>query len=323
MWAYRNRSGNRSVASVSSRKVPYVRSSSAEHCVLLAPRAMPAAYARRSPGSSAAAAIATARPCSSQRALAHRSSPRRYRTRPRKPRSDPRRGHVRPRRRTARASCAPRPERDRPTAREQPRCHLPQPRPPLAGPTSSPSATTPPIVRGASDLPPGEHAARPPGRAARDRGPAADQPRRRRQRPAHPPQRRHRCARRSPTSCSQRSTRPPPAACTAATSRSTPPVTNAGADTAEEWLPLRLRRGGARPARTLSPTADPPSLIDHAQEAGRYTAIAIGLAGPRRGQSPGGDLRLPRAPPHRVRVRRRGRQDNRLIRRATPLGRTG
>jgi hypothetical protein len=62
MWAYRNTSGNRSVASVSNRKVPYIRSSSAEHCVLLAPRAMPAAYARRSPGSSAAAAIATARP---------------------------------------------------------------------------------------------------------------------------------------------------------------------------------------------------------------------------------------------------------------------
>jgi hypothetical protein len=29
--------------------------------------------------------------------------------------------------------------------------------------------------------------------------------------------------------------------------------------------------------RALSPAADPPSLIHHAQEAGRYTAIAIGL----------------------------------------------
>ena len=67
--------------------------------------------------------------CSSQRALAHRSSPRRYRTRSRKPRSGPR---ARP------APPAHRPRVLRPdarptsTPREQPRCHLPRPRPPMA-----------------------------------------------------------------------------------------------------------------------------------------------------------------------------------------------
>ena len=51
---------------------------------------------------------------------------------------------------------------------------------------------------------------------------------------------------------------------------------DAGADTAEEWLPY-IYDEAAHHLRALSPTADPPSLIHHAQEAGRYTAIAIGL----------------------------------------------
>ena len=46
--AYRNRSGRRSVASVSSRNVPYARSSSAAHRVLRAPCETAAAYASRS-----------------------------------------------------------------------------------------------------------------------------------------------------------------------------------------------------------------------------------------------------------------------------------
>ena len=50
----------------------------------------------------------------------------------------------------------------------------------------------------------------------------------------------------------------------------------AGANTAEEWLPY-ICDEAAHHLRALSPTADPPSLIHHAQEAGRYTAIAIGL----------------------------------------------
>ena len=50
----------------------------------------------------------------------------------------------------------------------------------------------------------------------------------------------------------------------------------AGADTAEEWLPY-ICDEAAQHLRALSPTADPPSVIEHAQEAGRYTAIAIGL----------------------------------------------
>ena len=48
------------------------------------------------------------------------------------------------------------------------------------------------------------------------------------------------------------------------------------ADTAEEWLPY-IHDEAAHHLLALSPTADPPSLIHHAQEAGRYTAIAIGL----------------------------------------------
>jgi hypothetical protein len=48
------------------------------------------------------------------------------------------------------------------------------------------------------------------------------------------------------------------------------------ADTAEEWLPY-IYEEAAHHLQALSPTADPPSLIHHPQEAGRYTAIAIGL----------------------------------------------
>ena len=50
---------------------------------------------------------------------------------------------------------------------------------------------------------------------------------------------------------------------------------DAGAGTAEEWLPY-VSEEAAHHLRALSPTADPPSLIHHAQAAGRYTAIAIG-----------------------------------------------
>ena len=50
----------------------------------------------------------------------------------------------------------------------------------------------------------------------------------------------------------------------------------AGADTADEWLPY-ICEEAAHHLCALSPTADPPSLIHHAQEPGRYTAIAIGL----------------------------------------------
>ena len=50
----------------------------------------------------------------------------------------------------------------------------------------------------------------------------------------------------------------------------------AGAGTVEEWLPY-ICEEAAHHLHALSATADPPSLIHHAQEAGRYTAIAIGL----------------------------------------------
>src|SRR5207248_7138451 len=49
-----------------------------------------------------------------------------------------------------------------------------------------------------------------------------------------------------------------------------------GAHAAEEWLPY-IYEEAAHHLRAVSPTADPPSLIHHAQEAGRYSAIAIGL----------------------------------------------
>lgn len=48
------------------------------------------------------------------------------------------------------------------------------------------------------------------------------------------------------------------------------------AHTVEEWLPY-IYEEAAHHLRAISPTADPPSLIHHAQEAGRYTGIAIGL----------------------------------------------
>lgn len=53
-------------------------------------------------------------------------------------------------------------------------------------------------------------------------------------------------------------------------------VGHTGAHTVEEWLPY-IYEEAAHQLRAVSPTADPPSLIHHAQEAGRYTAIAIGL----------------------------------------------
>jgi hypothetical protein len=49
----------------------------------------------------------------------------------------------------------------------------------------------------------------------------------------------------------------------------------AGAHTAEEWLAY-IYEEAAHHLLAVSPTADPPFLIQHAQEAGRYTAIAIG-----------------------------------------------
>ncbi len=51
---------------------------------------------------------------------------------------------------------------------------------------------------------------------------------------------------------------------------------DADADTAEEWLGF-ICEEAAHHLRALSPAADPPSVIHHAQEAGRYTAIAIGV----------------------------------------------
>ena len=49
-----------------------------------------------------------------------------------------------------------------------------------------------------------------------------------------------------------------------------------GVDTAEEWMPY-IYDEAAHALHSFSPRADPPSLIQHAQEAGRYTAIALGL----------------------------------------------
>jgi hypothetical protein len=53
-------------------------------------------------------------------------------------------------------------------------------------------------------------------------------------------------------------------------------VDDASADPAEEWVPY-IWDEAAHHLSKLSMTADPPSLVQHAQEAGRYTAIAIGL----------------------------------------------
>ena len=50
---------------------------------------------------------------------------------------------------------------------------------------------------------------------------------------------------------------------------------NGETKTAEEWLPY-IYDEAAHALHAFSPTADPPSLIQHAQEAGRCTAIAIG-----------------------------------------------
>jgi hypothetical protein len=47
-------------------------------------------------------------------------------------------------------------------------------------------------------------------------------------------------------------------------------------DGAKQWLPY-IYDEAAHHLHALSQTARPPSLIHHAQQAGRYTAIAIGL----------------------------------------------
>ncbi len=44
---------------------------------------------------------------------------------------------------------------------------------------------------------------------------------------------------------------------------------------ADEWLPLACEQA-ADWLEHASPSADPPSLIEHAQQAGRYAALAIG-----------------------------------------------
>jgi hypothetical protein len=44
---------------------------------------------------------------------------------------------------------------------------------------------------------------------------------------------------------------------------------------AEDWLPL-VYGEATQALLDASPTADPPSLIEHAQEAGRWAALAIG-----------------------------------------------
>jgi hypothetical protein len=50
---------------------------------------------------------------------------------------------------------------------------------------------------------------------------------------------------------------------------------DADAGTAEEWLHY-IYDEAAHHLHALSPTVDPPSVVQHAQEAGRYTAVAIG-----------------------------------------------
>lgn len=50
---------------------------------------------------------------------------------------------------------------------------------------------------------------------------------------------------------------------------------DAGADTVEDWLPC-ICDEAAHALHAFPPTADPPSVIQHAQEAGRCTAVAIG-----------------------------------------------
>jgi hypothetical protein len=82
--------------------------------------------------------------------------------------------------------------------------------------------------------------------------------------------------RRSPTSCSQPSTRRPADSLRRCHLALDTTGQDTGADTAQEWLPY-ICDEAAHHLRALSPTAAPPSLIHHAQEAGRFTAIAIGL----------------------------------------------
>ena len=73
---------------------------------------------------------------------------------------------------------------------------------------------------------------------------------------------------------SARSISPPPAACTAATWRSKPTrALRATTPTSGYRSPTSRPPTGSKHA---SPAADPPALIDHAQQAGRYAALAIG-----------------------------------------------
>ncbi len=50
---------------------------------------------------------------------------------------------------------------------------------------------------------------------------------------------------------------------------------NPAATTPAEWLPLAYEQA-ADWLEHASPSADPPSLIEHAQQSGRFAALAIG-----------------------------------------------
>ena len=73
---------------------------------------------------------------------------------------------------------------------------------------------------------------------------------------------------------------------------------------ADEWLPLAYAQA-ADWLEHASAAADPPALIDHAQQAGRYAAVAIGSLDRNAPNAPEAITnRHPRPPPHRMRVRR-------------------
>ena len=78
----------------------------------------------------------------------------------------------------------------------------------------------------------------------------------------------------SATRSSARSISPPPAACTAATRRSKP--TRAQRDTTPTNGYPSAYEQAADWLEHASAAVDPPALIDHAQQAGRYAAVAIG-----------------------------------------------
>ena len=71
----------------------------------------------------------------------------------------------------------------------------------------------------------------------------------------------------------------------------------------DEWLPLAYEQA-ADWLEHASPAADPPPLIEHAQQTGRFAALAIGSLDRDAPTRARGDHRLPRAPPIRLRVRR-------------------